>query len=83
MDQNEFEKIISVLRSENPSEFQIAKWKRAIRVEKKQLRKIQFWGPLFAASLGGFVVGALIFGDFSIKKSQENATIEYVHYKNY
>lgn len=83
--------LLSEYRKQEPTDLQMQKWKRAVRSElssKKESKKT-LWMQLAAASVVGFLIGAMVFK--SSKQDQmfqnvaqnetDNATVEYVFTK--
>jgi hypothetical protein len=80
--------LLSDYRKQEPTDLQVQKWKRAVRSEmsSKVESKKKLWMQLAAASVVGFLIGAVVFN--SSKQDQffqnvakidtENATVEYV-----
>lgn len=92
MKDNDLDLLLSEYRSQKPSELQVQKWKSAVRREiasQKNSNK-NLWMQLVAATLVGFIVGALafktskqediIFQNFA-QNDENNATLEYVFTK--
>jgi len=88
MKDKDLEILLSEIRQQNPTSLQVRKWNKAVNQEiysQRNPSKIN-WGQLIAASIIGFIVGALIFKTSKIENSfqqwsqndSDNATIEYV-----
>jgi hypothetical protein len=80
--------LLSEIRSQTPNELQMQKWKNAVRNELRTNKKPKrvFWMQLAAASVIGFLVGAVVFKNTKQEDSfqnlaqfdGDNATVEYV-----
>lgn len=83
--------LLSEYRSQQTSDLQLQKWKRAVRRETnvRGRSKKRLWIQLAAASIVGFIVGAIAFktSDQSTlfqnlaQNNGDNATVEYVFTK--
>lgn len=83
--------LLSEYRKEMPTDFQMKKWKRAVRSELniKKVSMKTFWLQLVAASVVGFLIGAIVFKSSHqdrlfqnfAQNDSDNATIEYVFTK--
>lgn len=82
--------LLAEYRNKQPSDVQMQKWKRAVRRElgvTTASPKKQIWMQLVAASIVGFLVGALVFKTTKTEdpfqklaqNDNDNATVEYVY----
>lgn len=88
MKDKDLDLLLSELRSQAPTELQTHKWKNAVRGELRTNRKSKkiLWLQLAAASVVGFLVGAVVFKSSKQEDSfqnlaqfdGDNATVEYV-----
>jgi hypothetical protein len=91
--------LLSEYRNKIPSDFQIQKWKTAVRSElsrdtqqaiPNEIKRSRVWIQVIAASLVGFLVGAMVFSpkghEGTTTRFPQNesgdATIEYVYTKS-
>ena len=91
MKDNHLNTLLAELRKQNPTDFQVNKWKRMVQREIHQQKdtKMHLWLRLAAASIIGFLLGALVFSRPHVENpleqltqnSGEDATIEYVFTK--
>lgn len=83
--------LLGEYQNQKPTDLQMQKWKQIVRQELhlKKSPKKQLWVQLVAASIVGFIVGALVFKTSKsedpfqhlAKNDGDNATIEYVFTK--
>ncbi len=97
MKDHDLDILLAEYRTKKPTDFQMRKWKNAIRQEQKpgakheqtskgQSNNQRIWLQLVAATILGFIVGALVFKTTPKENSfqqmaeteSDNATIEYV-----
>lgn len=79
---DKFDEMMEALQDKKPSEFQIQKWKKAVRQTHGEPTKLGetpsrsfYWSQMVAAALIGVVIGGLLFGD--LKKNEKNHEIAY------
>lgn len=91
MKDKDLDLLLSEYRSQQTSDLQVQKWKRAVRRETngRDRSKKRLWIQLAAASIVGFLVGAIafktsdqsaLFKDLA-QNNGDNATVEYVFTK--
>lgn len=82
--------LLSEYRKNQPTQLQVQKWKKAVQKERQPKPKYEFqWTQIIAASVVGFLVGAMVFYSTKNKDAfqnfaqieNDNATIEYVFTK--
>lgn len=83
--------LLAEYRNQKPTDLQMQKWKQTVRQELRQRKapRKQLWMQLVAASVVGFLIGALVFKSSKsedpfqhlAKNDSDNATIEYVFTK--
>ncbi len=91
MKDKDLDVLLSEIRSQAPTDLQKQKWKNAVRNELLASRKPKriLWMQLVAASVIGFLVGAVVFKNKKQEASFQNlaqfdgdsATVEYVFTK--
>ena len=78
-----FDKLIEKLRKEEPSQFQMQKWKRAVAQADQVLKpKVQkessyYWMQMVAAVFVGVLIGGVLFGQPELMDSEKNQEIAY------
>lgn len=92
MNDKDLDLLLAEYRNTQPTSMQVQKWKRAVRQELNAVKpsKKQIWMRLVAASVVGFIVGAIVFGRNKTesafqqlaKNEADDATIEYVYTKS-
>lgn len=82
----ELDELLSPLSLEQPTDLQLQKWKRLIAVEEKKDRKMGgilprvrsiHWTQVTVAAMLGFVLGAVMFMNKSLKPSSEHYVDEH------
>lgn len=77
---SEWDDILKVLRSENPPQVDIDRWKNAVARLPRPKSEMRRWAELAAAAVFGLLLGAAIFhkSPVSDENVSDNATIEFV-----
>ena len=77
---SEWDDILKVLRTENPSAADIDRWKNAVASLPRSKHDVRRWAELAAAAVFGLLIGAAIFhkSPVSNENASDNATIEFV-----